>query len=266
MRKGFIMPDGKTYLNHRVIEAEIMDWSDDIAYAVHDLEDFFRANRVPLERLQSDNSRDWEDILQNALGTVKKYDHTLTDDLQMGELQRLAERHILPQLPAEPFSGSRESHAAVQRFASAWIRYLQDLTTLEFREGRFWLQVPLEARRVVEILKAITKHYVIDESTMEMMQAGQQRVISQLFEALFTIAYDVEAAVATKGKSRRRLPARLQEYLSIAIGVDHLDFPQAVARSVTDFICSLTDKQAGLLHQRLTGDSGPRLSPYWLNV
>lgn len=266
VREGFILPDGTTYLNHRVIEAEIMDWSDDIAYAVHDLEDFFRANRVPLERLQTSRTQDWEEILTRALDKVKKYERVLADAEQLGELQRLAERHIIPQLPAEPFSGSRESHAAVQRFASAWIRYLQDATTLEFREGRFWLQVPLEARRVVEILKAITNHYVIDESTMEMMQSGQQRVISQLFDALFNIAADVEAAVATKGTSRRRLPARLQEYLAIAFGVDDLDFPHAVARAVVDFICSLTDKQAGLLHQRLIGDSGPRLSPYWLNV
>lgn len=266
VREGFILPDGTTYLNHRVIEAEIMDWSDDIAYAVHDLEDFFRANRVPLERLQASKTQDWEEILKRALDKVRKYEGISGDDEQLGGLQQLAEQHIIPQLPAEPFSGSRESHAAVQRFASAWIRYLQDATTLEFREDRFWLQVPLEARRVVEILKAITNHYVIDESTMEMMQSGQQRVISQLFDALFDIAYDVEAAVATKGTSRRRLPARLQEYLAIAFGVDNLDFPHAVARAVVDFICSLTDKQAGLLHQRLIGDSGPRLSPYWLNV
>ena len=137
---------------------------------------------------------------------------------------------------------------------------------MEFREDPFWLQVPLEARRVVKIFKAVTNYYVIDESTMEMMQSGQQRVISQLFDALFNKAYDVEAAVATKGTSRRRLSARLQEYLAIAASVGNLDFPHAVARAVVDFICSLADKQAGLLHQRLIGNSGPRLSPYCLNV
>src|SRR6185437_9586804 len=37
--------------NHRTIEAEIMDWADDITYSVHDLEDFFRAGRMPLHLL-----------------------------------------------------------------------------------------------------------------------------------------------------------------------------------------------------------------------
>jgi len=36
-------------------EAAIMDWSDDITYAVHDLIDFYCAGQIPLDRLADDN-------------------------------------------------------------------------------------------------------------------------------------------------------------------------------------------------------------------
>ena len=48
------------------LEAELMDWADDIAYSVHDLDDFYRAGLIPLDRILTD-SDEQDSFLEKAL-------------------------------------------------------------------------------------------------------------------------------------------------------------------------------------------------------
>jgi dGTPase len=63
----------KAWSMKQTLEAEIMDWADDITYAVHDLEDFYRARKIPLHLLRDvDRSREEiEKILQHMYSRLK---------------------------------------------------------------------------------------------------------------------------------------------------------------------------------------------------
>lgn len=309
----------------RSIEAEIMDWADDIAYAVHDLEDFYKSGRIPLHRLSysggSAESReeftiqlelegepmdddsftqdhstgesvsadeatfdapagrsvrdslvrdaDWEELLPFAVDKINRLSKETGEQFTVDELWQLVRESVASDFPKAPFSGSRASHAEIQSFASAMIRKLQDACSVDGDTPEsLHLRVEPIGRVIAEFLKSITKFYVIHDANLEAVQRGQRRVVRDIYENLFAMSIDVYSH--DRRVANRRLPPRLVEYLDNTFSdgsQDNFGSKEArVARAVVDFVCTLTDKQAALLHQRLTGDAVRPLSQYWLSL
>lgn len=162
-------PSSRVVKVYRWPEAEIMDWSDDISYAVHDIEDFFRAGRIPLHRISaalklapeflamsqdqkaerqaSDTITDWrqtdfgfsedDEEVQEALVYARaKMLRQLDDDgRSISEHVPAAfeaiYRELLLRMPNNRFDGSNEAHYSLQNFGSAAITYLTVQTSVE---------------------------------------------------------------------------------------------------------------------------------------
>jgi dGTPase len=246
----------------RSIEAEIMDWADDVAYAVHDIEDFYRAGLIPLNRLKR-SFNDWRDA-KTALRTIMS---ERGFEVTSSEFERQAFA-IRVNLPQEPYIGSKLNRFQLHKFASEQIRVMTSLSAAKLG-GEGILNIARTVRVRCEILKSLTWHYVIYDPSTFVDQAGQKRVVRELFTAIHAMTEDAWLS-AKSASARQGLPARLNDYCEFALtdpgmGSDLSD-SKRLARATTDFITSLTDKQAGLLHRRLTGEPTDRSRLYWLRV
>jgi len=243
------------WTGERSLEADVMDWSDDIAYAVHDLEDFYRSETIPLARLRQDD-QEWVDYLTFVEGEVAYKGWSLADLERVGATVR-------GHLPAQPFQGSARNRFEIRSFAVAMTRLLtQDLAV-----GEQGLAVPEESRMAAEILKKLTWRYVIRRPDVAMMQRGQRRVVREL---LFDLRDMTLEHLDSLDRTSTPLPPRLVSYAQLSLrdddGSGYDTDEQRVTRAVVDFICSLTDRQAAMLHSRLSGDAPGGFGHDWLTV
>jgi dGTPase len=241
-------------------EAALMDWADGIAYAVHDLEDFYRAGLVPLDRLSAseDERRRW---LERALEKKPLSEHAprevaaaLDDLLDLSPVR-------------EAYRGSKRHRALLRMFTGLLIdRYMSGIRLrtatddqgdwqVEIRANGGVVEIDSAVRIELEVLKQLTWGYVIDNPALATQQYGKERVIKDLF-AVFLEA-------ATGGGWAAVLPVRATEQLTLTELPAEPGKRRAVcARVVADLISSFSDSEALLVHRRLSGaDAGSVLDP-----
>jgi dGTPase len=236
---------------NRSVEAELMDWADDVAYAVHDVEDFYRAGLIPLDRLSTDvDSEERERFLDSAFERLRKKD----PKLRRRHLDDVFDEVVLLLPTTEPYQGGRQQRAALRSLTSNLINRYVDAIQLVHpsanAEGRL-VRVRPGLRLEVDLLKQFTWHYVILSPSLSTQQQGQKQVIEQLF-CMF--------ARDANSKQYSMFPVGYQEMLQ-NIDKDDQDGAGRV-RVVTDYIASMTEQQALKMHRRLTGASlGSVLDP-----
>jgi len=281
---------------HRWPEAEIMDWADDISYAVHDLEDFYRSGRIPLHRLTTALTRVPKRFADSDSWNATSFEFA-GDDEEVKEAFKFARTKmskildedgaplaaVVPAafaqlvavlsdfMPTNRFDGSRDAHVNLQKFASEAISYLSAQTRVEAFEvdgtQRVRFRVNAEARLVAEFFKAINQYYVIESSALATMQYGQNKALHRTVDALEVMAVNWVGDQS----ARRTLPARLGEYLEANAEAlqsrDASDQSSIVTIAIIDYLCGLRDIQATILDSRLSGDrSSLSFSGAWLDA
>jgi dGTPase len=232
--------------HERTLEAQLMDWADDITYAVHDVEDFFRAGLIPLDRFVTD-SQERDRFL---LATFQRIDVEDAMKLRM-ERAFLNNEVVVLGLPG-PFRGSRADRAALRGLTSNLIgKYISRSITLgRDARGRARLEIDPDLDAEVQVLKALTWYYVIESPSLVAQRYGQRALIRSLFRTF------CEAALSRNDSTI--FPAFFREELERNNAGE-----RGVKRIVADLISGMSESQVVAVHQRLTGESlGSALDMY----
>lgn len=210
---------------------------DDIAYAVHDVEDFYRAGLIPLDHLATDETERYR--LLDARSPELESD---SSDLNVGQVfDEFTE--VIPVL--EPYTGTREQRALLRGWTSTLIgRYIGAMTWSIDDNRDLHLSIDPRSQLEVAMLKQLIWHYMIERESLATQQYGQRRMIRTLFETFYD---DARATSAAHAKRYTLFPPYYRELLEQANNKTER------ARLVIDLIASMTEHQVVDTYQRLTG-------------
>jgi dGTPase len=297
----------------QTLEASVMDLADDIAYAVHDLEDFFAAGaidaRAVLTKLDDaiTNAKIETHIPGRADGDVNiswKFTNLIEDEdpftKEARELRAKYETYFNDEKFGKALQSAQELLGGVPDFTHP-DDVLDLRTNLNRWVDRFFAQLQLsavppypngplvfldsEAWHEIQALKVITSHFVVSTPRMGMLQRAQSKTVKLLVERLAEwllafpkehelpialrrvmdaadVAILVEPAVDEAETNENPLGTKA------ATGADEnstkIDAPSTLTpghyRAIADYICTMSDSEALLRAQWLSGTDHPGTS------
>jgi dGTPase len=233
----------------RCLEAQVMDWADDVAYSVHDLEDGFHAGLITFENLKSPAER----VLVSRTTATTYCD----DGVSEAELTEILDELLALDMWPDSYDGGPATVAALKNLTSELIgRFCVAAQQATITAARLTpssttspsshtspighsltryaadLVVPRRQRLECALLKGITAHYVMTRAGVIAAQARERELLTELAHAI-----------------ERGAPRTLDPLLRPAWDAAGTD---AAHRRVTvDQVASLTDTSAIAWHHRL---------------
>ncbi len=221
----------------RCLEAQVMDWSDDVAYSVHDVEDGVLSHRISLDVLRAPGER-----ASLAELAAKQFCGQPVSALEAAadELLRLPS---VAEVADHGYDGTFAAQSALKRLTSELVGRFASAAVTETRQAygeagltRYGaeLRVPDQVAAEVALLKALALRYVMSDPDRLIVQVRQRELLAELF--------DMVAERAPESLDPVCLPAWA------AAGDD-----AAKLRVVVDQVASLTDGQVVRWHRELSG-------------
>jgi dGTPase len=219
--------------DRRCLEAQVMDWADDVAYSVHDIEDGVQAGLIDVARMGGEERARVCDV------AARQYSTSSADELS----------EVLDDVLAQPFceglrgfDGSHRAMAALKAATSELTgRFVDAAITATVRGAgaveplsryRADLAVPARIAAECALLKAMAAHFVMSRPGADEVRAEQRALLTELVAAVCDRAPDVLDA------------ARRAAYLAAPDDAGRL-------RAVIDQVAQLTDSSAVAWHRRL---------------
>lgn len=271
--------------NVQTVECAVMDLADDIAYAVHDLDDFTRAG-VLQQAAVGGEFRAWLghaaalaaapqgelETRRTAPGVslellwrrLQLKDAWIADrDAFAAAVQRVSD-DMEESLLAIPYDGGIASERAVSGFTRRWIERLRTSIVVEehphVRSGH--VRLNQRAWHEVMVLKFVHAYFVLERPELGQPQRGMARIVEGLALGFDAWLGDPDDA--------SRAPRRLLEWVdeateaTFALRADRPELlqgdtsdpalrRQGRARAILDYVSSLSDQQAVTAHRALSG-------------
>jgi dGTPase len=219
------------------LEASIMNLADDISYAVHDVEDFVRAGLIPGGVFSGDsNERGW---FLSECNDLKP--HISSTDVEQ----------VLAFVILYRYKGKHRDIATLSEFRSKTVDHFISSLRVRLTVHGPELHIPEAVRTEIEVLKRLTRIYVIDNQNVQGQRYGQRRVIREIFHILLEEATRPDTKVMPRAQSLKIFPPLWHERMT---SIEPKDDAQ-IKRTLADLIASMTEQQVFDTFEKLTGRS-----------
>jgi dGTPase len=265
-----------------------MDLADDIAYSLHDVEDFHRSGVLQFSPVSAE-FRSWEtgqatfdqltDLeltragrmpgagLERLRRNLRVRDAWVFDEELFAGAVGMVGDEFVDGVLAAPYDGSMIADRSISGFTSRWIDHLITSVTPDpdppVRSG--FVRMSPRAWHEVSVLKFVNQYFILERPDLAMFQRGQEQTIEQLviaFDQWLSDRGDAGRAprrlvdlVNAASYGYERIADTRPEWLDARTGDAELA-RMGRGRGIIDFVSSLTDAQAVAFAARLGGASG----------